>query len=173
MHQRSRSWLAAGAAIAVLCAASPPGTQALAREVVAASGYAAGTIVIRTGERRLYYYVDSGHAIRYPVGVGRAGMQWAGTSRIDGKYRYPDWSPPASIRKDYAKLPPIVPGGSPHNPMGVAAMTLAGTEYAIHGTNSPGSIGGFVSHGCIRMYNEDITDLFDRVSNGTEVVVTR
>ena len=110
MHQRSRSWLAAGAAIAVLCAASPPGTQALAREVVAASGYAAGTIVIRTGERRLYYYVDSGHAIRYPVGVGRAGMQWAGTSRIDGKYRYPDWSPPASIRKDYDKLPPVVPG---------------------------------------------------------------
>src|SRR6516225_9910212 len=119
MHQRSRSWLAAGAAIAVLCAASPLGTQALAREVVAASGYAAGTIVIRTGERRLYYYVDSGHAIRYPVGFCRAGMQWAGTSRIDAKYRSPVWSPPGSIRKDYAKLPPVLPGRSPHNPMGV------------------------------------------------------
>jgi lipoprotein-anchoring transpeptidase ErfK/SrfK len=172
MHQASRLWRAS-AAIAILCAVVPLGTQASAREVVAASGYSAGTIVIRTSERRLYYYIDSGHAIRYPVGVGRAGMQWAGTSTIDGKYRYPAWSPPASIRKDYSKLPPVVPGGSPHNPMGVAAMTLAGTDYAIHGTNSPGTIGGFVSHGCIRMYNEDITDLFDRVSNGNEVVVTR
>ena len=171
MHQRSLLWLA-GAVTAILCAASPLGT-ASAREVVAASSYSAGTIVIRTSERRLYYYIDSGHAIRYPVGVGRAGMQWAGTSRIDGKYRYPDWSPPASIRKDYAKLPPVVPGRSPHNPMGVAAMTLAGTEYAIHGTNRPGSVGGFVSYGCIRMYNADISELFERVRVGTTVVVIR
>jgi lipoprotein-anchoring transpeptidase ErfK/SrfK len=170
MHHVSRLWLAS-AVIAVLGSFL---TQAQAREVVAApGGYSAGTIVIHTRERRLYYYVDSEHAIRYPVGVGRAGMQWAGTSYIDGKYRNPDWSPPASIRKDYSTLPPVVPGGSPHNPMGVAAMTLHGTEYAIHGTNQPGSIGGFVSHGCIRMYNEDITDLFERVSHGTEVVVTR
>src|SRR5437016_5613425 len=173
MHDVSRLW-PAGVAAVILYAVSPLGTPASAREVVATpSGYAAGTIVIRTGERRLYYYIDAGHAIRYPVGVGRAGMQWAGTSHIDGKYRYPDWSPPASIRKDYSSLPAVVPGGSPKNPMGVAAMTLAGTEYAIHGTNSPGSIGGFVSYGCIRMYNQDITDLFDRVNVGTTVVVTR
>jgi lipoprotein-anchoring transpeptidase ErfK/SrfK len=173
MHEGFRLWLA-GTAFAILCVASPLGTPASAREVVAApGGYAAGTIVIRTSERRLYYYLDSGHAIRYPVGVGRAGMQWAGRSHIAGKYRYPDWSPPASIRKDYSKLPPVVPGGSPHNPMGVAAMTLSGTEYAIHGTNNPASIGGFVSHGCIRMYNQDITDLFERANYGTEVVVMR
>ena len=171
MHQGS--WLCP-VAVSILFATSSVGTLASAREIVAAAGgYSAGTVVIRTGERRLYYYLGGAQAIRYPVGVGRAGMQWAGTSHIDGKYRYPDWSPPASIRKDYSSLPPVVPGGSPQNPMGVAAMTLAGTEYAIHGTNSPGSIGGFVSHGCIRMYNEDITDLFGRVSNGTEVVVTR
>jgi lipoprotein-anchoring transpeptidase ErfK/SrfK len=145
-----------------------------AREIVAASGnYSAGTIVVRTNERRLYYYLGNGHAVRYPVGVGRAGKQWAGTSYIDGKFRSPAWSPPAEIRKDKPSLPAVIPGGSPHNPMGVAAMTLHGGEYAIHGTNQPGSIGGFVSYGCIRMYNQDIADLFERANYGTEVVVTR
>jgi lipoprotein-anchoring transpeptidase ErfK/SrfK len=149
MHHIYRLWPVI-ASIAVLGLSSGP---AKAREIVTTPpGYSAGTIVIHTSERKLYYYVDSTHAIRYPVGVGRAGMQWAGISYIDGKYRNPDWSPPDSIRKDYSELPPVVPGGSPHNPMGVAAMTLHGTEYAIHGTNQPGSIGGFVSHGCIRMY---------------------
>ena len=81
-----------------------------------------------------------GEAIRYPVGVGRAGMQWSGTAFIDGKYVKPAWSPPASIRRDHPKLPDVIPGGSPHNPMGVAAMTLSGGgQYAIHGTNQPGS----------------------------------
>ncbi len=127
-----------------------------------------------TNERRLYYFTGSGEAIRYPVGVGRAGMQWSGTAFIDGKYIQPAWTPPASIRGDYRRLPPVVPGGSSRNPMGVAAMTLSGGgEYAIHGTNAPGTIGGFVSHGCIRMYNEDIMELYNRVSIGTRVVVTR
>jgi len=133
----------------------------------------AGTIVIRTGERRLYYFVGAGEAIRYPVGVGRAGMQWSGTAVINGKYIEPAWSAPASIRRDYRSLPSVVPGGTSHNPMGAAAMTLSGGEYAIHGTNAPGTIGGFVSHGCIRMYNEDIMDLYGRVGVGTRVVVTR
>ena len=173
MHQGSGLWLAT-AAVSFLFAISSLGTLASAREIVAApGGYSAGTVVIRTSERRLYYYLGDGQAIRYPVGVGRAGMQWAGSSHIDGKYRYPAWSPPESIRKDHSTPPPVIPGGSPKNPMGVAAMTLAGTEYAIHGTNNPGSVGGFVSHGCVRMYNEDITDLFKRVSHGSEVVVTR
>ncbi len=133
--------------------------------------YAAGTIVIRTGERRLYLFLGGGQAIRYPVGVGRAGMQWAGTTTISAKYVSPAWSPPESIRRENPRLPDVIPGGSPRNPMGAAAMTLAGTEYAIHGTNQPGLIGHFVSHGCIRMYNADITDLFDRVSIGARVVV--
>jgi len=130
--------------------------------------------VIHTAERRLYLVAGNGYAVRYPVGVGRAGKQWAGVSQIDGKYLSPAWSPPAEIKRDKPSLPNVIPGGSPHNPMGVAAMTLSGGgEYAIHGTNQPGLIGGFVSHGCIRMLNGDITDLYGRVSVGTTVVVTR
>jgi len=136
-------------------------------------GYSPGTIVVRTNERHLYLILDEDHAMRYPVGVGKAGKQWAGTTQIDGKYRNPAWAPPQEVKRDKPNIPDIIPGGSPHNPMGVAAMTLAGGEYAIHGTNRPGSVGGFVSYGCIRMLNPDITDLYERVSVGTTVVVTR
>jgi lipoprotein-anchoring transpeptidase ErfK/SrfK len=135
--------------------------------------YTPGTIVVKTNERRLYLILDSGHAMRYPVGVGRAGKQWAGTTRIDGKYQNPAWSPPREVKRDKPSMPDVIPGGSPRNPMGVAAMTLSGGEYAIHGTNMPGSVGGFVSYGCIRMLNADISDLYQRVSVGTRVVVTR
>jgi lipoprotein-anchoring transpeptidase ErfK/SrfK len=145
---------------------------ATARETVAATGYAPGTIVIHTSERRLYYYLSGGKALRYPVGVGRAGKQWSGTAFVNGKYINPAWAPPEDIRRDKPDLPAVIPGGSPHNPMGVAALTLSGGEYAIHGTNRPESIGGFVSYGCIRMYNEDITDLYGRVDYNTPVVVT-
>jgi lipoprotein-anchoring transpeptidase ErfK/SrfK len=148
-------------------------TAASAREIVAFSGYLPGTVVVMTHQRRLYYVLGNGQAIRYPVGVGKAGKQWAGTTRIDGKYRHPAWSPPAEVKRDKPSLPSVIPGGSPRNPMGAAALTLAGGEYAIHGTNSPRSIGGFVSYGCVRMYNQDITDLFARVSVGTPVVVVR
>ena len=135
--------------------------------------YSPGTIVVRTNERHLYLILDQDHAVRYPVGVGKSGKQWAGTTTIDGKYRNPAWAPPAEVKRDKPNIPDVIPGGSPHNPMGVAAMTLAGGEYAIHGTNVPGSVGGFVSYGCIRMLNPDITDLYQRVSVGTTVVVTR
>jgi len=168
MHHWSR-FLAAAAAACLVTA----GPAHASPNMVAFGGYAAGTIVVKTNERRLYLVVDSQHALRYPVGVGKAGKQWAGTSHIDGKYLQPAWSPPAEVKHDKPSLPDVIPGGTPQNPMGVAAMTLAGTEYAIHGTNMPGSIGGFVSYGCIRMYNQDITDLFDRVNVGTTVVVTR
>jgi lipoprotein-anchoring transpeptidase ErfK/SrfK len=145
-----------------------------ARDIVHFSGYSAGTIVVKTNERRLYYVIGEGEAIRYPVGVGRAGMAWSGTSSIDGKYIKPAWSAPASIRRDYSRLPEVIPSGSPANPMGAAALTLSGGgQYAIHGTNNPGSVGGFVSHGCIRMYNQDIMDLYERVGYGTKVVVLR
>ena len=136
--------------------------------------YAPGTIVVKTKERRLYLIVDQDHAIRYPVGVGKAGKQWAGTARIDGKYREPAWAPPADVKHDNPRIPDVIPGGTPANPMGVAAMTLSGGgQYAIHGTNRPDSVGHFVSYGCIRMYNADISDLFQRVSVGTPVVVTQ
>ena len=170
MSDMSR-WLAAASA-AVVFAIAAAAQPAQAREVVAFGGYSPGTIVVKTNERRLYYVVDAGHAIRYPVGVGKAGKQWAGTSRIDGKYLHPAWSPPPEVRHDKPNLPDVIAGGSPRNPLGVAALTLSGGQYAIHGTNMPGSVGGFVSYGCIRMYNADISDLFGRVSLGAPVVVT-
>jgi lipoprotein-anchoring transpeptidase ErfK/SrfK len=143
-------------------------------ELVGMDGeYAPGTIVVKTNERRLYLILDSTHAVRYPVGVGKAGKQWQGTTKIDGKYLHPAWSPPDEVRRDKPNMPDVIPGGSPRNPMGVAAMTLAGGEYAIHGTNVPGSVGGYVSYGCIRMLNDDITDLYQRVPVGTTVTVMR
>lgn len=167
-----------GAQVAVLGAVLAVGLTAAAAPAVARpdavafrGDVAPGTVVVNTRERRLYLVVEPGRAIRYPVGVGKAGKQWSGATRIDGKYRNPAWSPPAEVKRDNPRLPDVIPGGSPANPMGVAAMTLAGGEYAIHGTNRPGSVGGFVSYGCIRMYNDDITDLYARVSVGTPVVV--
>jgi lipoprotein-anchoring transpeptidase ErfK/SrfK len=92
---------------------------------------------------------------------------------VNGKYVQPAWTLPAEVRADNPALPDVIPGGAPNNPMGVAAMTLSGGEYAIHGTNKPGSSGTVASYGCIRMLNQDITDLFERVSVGTQVVVMR
>ena len=138
----------------------------------APSGYSAGSIVVKTNERRLYLVLGNGSAVRYPVGVGRPGKQWAGSTRIDGKYRNPAWSPPDEVKRDKPSLPNVIAGGTRQNPMGVAAMTLSGGQYAIHGTNVPNSIGGYVSYGCIRMFNQDISDLFERVSVGTPVYVT-
>jgi lipoprotein-anchoring transpeptidase ErfK/SrfK len=163
----------ASAAAFVLATIMVAPVTANAREVVHFDGAAPGTIVVKTKERRLYFVLGEGRAVRYPVGVGRAGKQWTGNARIDGKYIKPAWSPPREVKRDKPSLPDVIPGGSPRNPMGVAALTLSGGEYAIHGTNRPGSIGGFVSYGCIRMYNQDITDLYGRVSVGTPVVVAR
>ena len=171
MHGRILE-IACASALAIGVVLTAP-TVAAARATVAFNGYSAGTIVVVTHERRLYYVLGNGQAISYPVGVGRFGKQWAGETRIDGKYIKPAWSPPREVKRDKPRLPNVIPGGSPRNPMGVAAMTLAGGEYAIHGTNTPNSIGGFVSYGCIRMYNQDITDLYGRVGVGTPVVVVR
>ncbi len=135
------------------------------------SEYAPGTIVVRTSERRLYLVLGNGQTLSYPVGVGRTGKTWTGTGYINGKFLRPAWSPPAEVRHDKPNLPDVIPGGSSKNPMGAAAMTLNVGEYAIHGTNSPSSIGGFVSYGCIRMHNRDVLDLYSRVNVGTPVVV--
>ena len=165
---------AAYAAALLLAAATAAPQPAQARNIVGFSGsYSAGTIVVRTSERSLYYVLGNGRAVRYTVGVGRAGKQWTGTSMISGKHLRPAWSPPADVKRDNPRLPNLIPGGSPRNPMGAAALTLSGGQYAIHGTNAPGSIGGFVSYGCIRMYNADVLDLYSRVGFGTTVVVTR
>jgi lipoprotein-anchoring transpeptidase ErfK/SrfK len=154
-----------------LSGAAPAGASA--REVVPfQDSVSPGTIVIRTGERRLYYVRCDGTALRYRVAVGRPGKQWFGEARVDGKYVRPAWSPPAEVRRDNPRLPDVIPGGSPGNPMGARALTLDLDEYAIHGTNRPGSIGTFASYGCIRMLNEDIVDLYEQVHVGTRVVVT-
>jgi len=144
-----------------------------ASQLVAIEAESPGTIIVRTSQRRLYLVVSQGHAISYPVGVGRAGKQWAGESYIYSKRLKPAWSPPAEIRRDRPSIPDVIPAGAANNPMGAAALVLAHGEYAIHGTNAPSSIGGFVSYGCIRMYNKDILDLYERVSVGTKVIVTR
>jgi lipoprotein-anchoring transpeptidase ErfK/SrfK len=170
---RARILFAAALAVfAGLFVLAPKPAAARGDLVAVRDGYMPGTIVIHTNERALYYFVGPGQAIRYPVGVGRLGMQWSGTAFIDGKYIKPAWSPPAMIKHENPRIPDVVPSGSSANPMGAAAMTLSGGgQYAIHGTNAPGSIGGFVSHGCIRMYNSDILDLYGRVGLGTKVVV--
>lgn len=133
------------------------------------SGYRAGTIVVKTQERRLYYVLDRGRALQFPVGVGKNGWRWSGRATIEAKYVKPAWQAPPELA--HGRYAPVIPGGSPSNPMGVAALTLRNGEYAIHGTNNPGSIGGFVSHGCIRMYNRDIVELYRLVEVGTPVIV--
>ncbi len=141
--------------------------------VVRFQGYAPGTIVVKTHERRLYFVLDDYRALRFPVGVGKRGMQWSGHARVEGKFIRPAWAPPPMIRRENPRLPKVIPGGAPNNPMGVAALTLRGGEFAIHGTNRPSSVGKFISHGCIRMYNRDIVQLFRMVQVGTPVIVER
>jgi lipoprotein-anchoring transpeptidase ErfK/SrfK len=130
-----------------------------------------GTIVVRTNERKLYFVVKNNRAIQYPVGVGRLDKQWFGATRVASKQLRPAWSPPAEIRRGRPNW--VIPSDSPRNPMGAAALVLADNELAIHGTNNPGSVGGFVSWGCIRMHNKDIMDLYKRVDVGTRVVFAR
>ncbi|HEV2727808.1 MAG TPA: L,D-transpeptidase [Solirubrobacterales bacterium] len=134
--------------------------------------YAPGTIVISTEERRLYYVTSRGEAIQYAVGVGRPGFEWAGTKTVSMKREWPDWRPPAEMLRRRPDLPRYMPGGL-DNPLGARAMYLGGTLYRIHGSNEPETIGQAVSSGCIRMTNEDVVDLYNRVKVGTKVVVLR
>ena len=131
---------------------------------------APGTVIIDTGNTVLYYVLGRGRAIRYGVGVGREGFTWAGVQTISQKAEWPDWHPPAQMIARQPYLPRFMAGG-PGNPLGARAMYLGSSEYRIHGTNDPTTIGKFVSSGCIRLTNEDVTDLFSRVDIGTRVVV--
>lgn len=141
-----------------------------------AARYKPGTVVISTSERRLYLVTGPGEARRYKVAVGREGFQWSGSSTIVGKAEWPDWRPPpAMIEREAAKgvkLKPFVEGG-PGNPLGARALYIGGGVYRIHGTNAPGSIGGAVSSGCIRMMNTDVVELYGKVRVGARVVVYR
>jgi lipoprotein-anchoring transpeptidase ErfK/SrfK len=151
------------------------GWPAEARKIVNfVSPYNPGTIVISQSERKLYLVTGPDSAIAYPVAVAKRGKEWSGYARVDGKYVNPAWSPPDSVKRDHPELPDVIPGGSPHNPMGVRAITLDRDEVAIHGTTARmrASVGTAASYGCIRMYNEDVIDLYDRVNVGAPVVMT-
>jgi lipoprotein-anchoring transpeptidase ErfK/SrfK len=131
---------------------------------------APGTVVIDTANTQLYYVLGQGRAVRYGVGVGREGFTWSGTQTVTRKAEWPDWHPPAAMIARQPYLPRFMAGG-PGNPLGARAMYLGNSDYRIHGTNDPSTIGKFVSSGCIRLTNEDVTDLFSRVDVGTKVVV--
>ena len=138
--------------------------------VTLATREAPGTVIIDTGNTTLYYVLGQGRAIRYGVGVGREGFTWSGVQTISRKTEWPDWHPPAQMIARQPYLPRFMAGG-PGNPLGARAMYLGSSEYRIHGTNDPTTIGKFVSSGCIRLTNEDVADLFSRVDVGTKVVV--
>ncbi|MBX9825442.1 MAG: L,D-transpeptidase [Xanthobacteraceae bacterium] len=131
---------------------------------------APGTIVIDTPATRLYYVLGGGKAIAYGIGVGRDGFTWSGVQTISRKSEWPDWIPPQEMLQRQPYLPRFMAGG-PANPLGARAMYLGGTIYRIHGTNAPETIGTHVSSGCIRLLNEDVIDLYNRVSIGAKVVV--
>lgn len=163
--------LAVVAAVAALVAALLTAAPVAARETVMFHGYPVGSIVVRTNERHLYYVAAPGMAWRYPVGVGRAGKAWSGRASVYSKQINPAWAPPPDVRRDSPHLPRVIPGGAPNNPLGVAVLALDYGSYAIHGTNNPASVGRFVSYGCIRMYNQDVMELYRVAGLGTQVFV--
>ena len=143
----------------------------LKRQVVSYSTREApGTIIIDTPNTYLYLVMGNGQAMRYGIGVGRDGFTWSGTQSITKKAEWPDWTPPPEMIARQPYLPRQMAGG-PGNPLGARAMYLGGTIYRIHGTNAPGTIGTRVSSGCIRLTNEDVADLYSRVTVGTKVIV--
>ncbi|MDB5501395.1 MAG: L,D-transpeptidase [Tardiphaga sp.] len=132
--------------------------------------YAPGTIIVNTAERRLYLVQSNGQALRYGIGVGRDGFRWGGVHRITAKKEWPSWTPPSQMIARRPDLPRHMEGGI-DNPLGARAMYLGSTLYRIHGSNEPETIGQAVSSGCFRMTNDDVTDLYNRVSVGATVIV--
>jgi lipoprotein-anchoring transpeptidase ErfK/SrfK len=146
----------------------------LPQQVAYSGGHAPGTIVIDTSQKFLYLVGRDGEARRYGVGVGKEGFTWKGSERITRKAEWPDWRPPAQMiarEKAKGRILPAHMAGGPENPLGARALYLGSTLYRIHGTNQPWTIGQAVSSGCIRMRNEDVMDLYDRVPVGARVVV--
>ena len=146
-------------------------SQAIPRETVAWAGKERpGTIVVSTRQRRLYYVLGGGEAIRYGVGVGRQGFSWSGTKSVTMKKEWPAWRPPAQMLARRPDLPRYMAGGQ-DNPLGARALYLGSSLYRIHGSNEPETMGAAVSSGCIRMMNEDVVDLYARTPVGTRVEV--
>ena len=134
--------------------------------------YKPGQIIVSFGDRRLYHVVKQGQAVSYPIAVPREQSRWQGTTNVSMKRENPPWTPTPTMRAENPRLPSYVPGGHPMNPLGVRALYLGSSAYRIHGTDAPWTIGQAVSKGCIRMYNEDVMDLYPRVAVGTRVTVT-
>ncbi len=158
-------------------AVNPKASSSIRRQDVKYTGpYGPNTIIVNTTERRLYYVYEKGKALKYGIGVGREGFEWAGTNTITRKAEWPGWTPPPEmIERERAKgriLPAFMEGGI-KNPLGARALYLGSTLYRIHGSNEPWTIGRAVSSGCIRMTNDDVSDLYERVKVGTKVVVLR
>jgi lipoprotein-anchoring transpeptidase ErfK/SrfK len=150
---------------------SPRSGSPIRKEIVDyKTSQAPGTIIIETDERRLYLVMEDGKALKYGIGVGRDGFTWAGTHRITRKAEWPGWTPPAQMRKRVPDLPAYMEGG-PNNPLGARALYIGSTLYRVHGTSEPWSIGQAVSSGCIRLTNDDVADLYERVSVGAKIVV--
>jgi lipoprotein-anchoring transpeptidase ErfK/SrfK len=147
-----------------------PADEYLRQEVDYSSSERPGTIVIDTPNKFLYLVLPHGRAIRYGVGVGRPGFEWSGVKTITRKAEWPDWTPPPQMMLRRPDLPSHMDGG-PDNPLGARALYLGSSMYRIHGTNEPATIGQNVSSGCIRMMNEDVIDLYDRVHVGAKVIV--
>lgn len=146
------------------------GSDATRTKVSYTGKEAPGTIVVSTAERRLYYVQEGGNALKYIIGVGRAGFQWRGTHKVSAKKEWPTWTPPPEMRARQKGLPLQMAGGE-DNPLGARAMYLGSTLYRIHGSNDPDSIGQAESSGCFRMTNDDVKDLYERVAIGTTVIV--
>ncbi len=161
-----------GAAVTTPSHASGSGAAApFARQEVAYDGpHEAGVVVVDTPRRFLFLVLGNGRALRYGIGVGRPGFEWAGVKTISRKAEWPDWTPPPEMLKRRPELPRHMAGGE-DNPLGARALYLGSSVYRIHGTNEPDTIGHNVSSGCIRMMNEDVIDLYERVKLGTRVVV--
>lgn len=134
--------------------------------------YKRGQIVVSFSDRRLYYINKRGSAFSYPIAVPSDKAMWKGKLKVTAKKENPDWTPTPQMRREDPRLPAFVPGGHPHNPLGKRALYLGSTLYRIHGTDAPWTIGSAVSKGCIRMYNEDVIELYGMVSLGAEVIVT-
>lgn len=172
MGVRARSAIGAGLA---LIAALWAGSAWAGRVIGYESGYPPGAILISQSARALYLILDPETAVAYPVAVAKRGKEWNGAARVAAKFVEPAWSPPDSVKRDHPELPEVIPGGAPNNPMGARAILLDRDEIAIHGTTRAmrASIGAAASYGCIRMFNEDVIDLFDRVAVGAPVMMTR
>ncbi len=156
--------------LVLLMAPQPAATRDFVRYSTTA---ASGTIVIDATRRRLFLVLGEGRALAYPIGAPRPGDEWSGNAEVTGKYVWPAWTPPPEVKAEEPFLPDLVPGGAANNPMGARAITLDRSGVAIHGSTRRmrATIGGAVSHGCIRMRNEDVIDLYDRVRVGTPVLM--